>query len=387
MVWGGKEEKEEDSLIRPGVLNKNQIKKLGEKQWIKNLKKIGFSSFDLHLSFKGWEIKGSVKCLQNKDCLNVIKQRKFFGRDIDLNKKCILQKGKTYVFLLEESMNLPLDEEYHCIATGRSSLGRLGILVRLIVNKSSEYDKIPKGYQGELFVEVTPLTFDIKVKKGVPIAQLRVFRGKPELSELTEEAIGLYKGIILDNKGKEITDSKKMCNLTVNLDSVSMGNQKVSAFMAKKNCPPIDLTKGKGSHDPKKFWKPLSSKGGFIEIKPGEFYILRSKERFKLPEDIAVHAQAVTETLGELRIHYAGFIHPNFGSSNKDRKGTPIIFEVSGYNVKTFLRDGEVLAKMKFYRMSEPYKLMNEEEREEEKGYKRQELKLSNYFRDWNSSL
>jgi dCTP deaminase len=105
---------------------------------------------------------------------------------------------------------------------------------------------------------------------------------------------------------------------------------------------------------------------------------LRSKERFNLPSDVAVSCRAISETLGELRIHYAGFVHPFFGSH--EEKGTPIIFEVRGHNVTTFLRDGEVLANINFHRMSKPA---------EDPGpgdYSKQELKLSKYFKDWGAS-
>jgi len=77
-----------------------------------------------------------------------------------------------------------------------------------------------------------------------------------------------------------------------------------------------------------------------------------------------------------LRIHYAGFVHPGFGFERPE--GTPIIFEVRGHNVKTFLRDGEMLARIKFYRMSEPC------EKPEETPYEKKELKLSSYFKDWD---
>jgi dCTP deaminase len=121
-----------------------------------------------------------------------------------------------------------------------------------------------------------------------------------------------------------------------------------------------------------------------IEIETEKFYILRSKERFRLPNDVAVYGQAVTETLGEIRIHYAGFVHPLFGFLRKDNKGTPLTFEVRGHNVRSFLRDGEALAKIRFYRMSAPHKLTKKEtEKAQDDLYQNQELQLSSYFKKW----
>ena len=89
-----------------------------------------------------------------------------------------------------------------------------------------------------------------------------------------------------------------------------------------------------------------------------------------------MYCQGISETLGELRIHYAGFVHPCFGFRREE--GTPVIFEVRGHNVKTFLRDGETLANIIFYRMSQPA-----DELTEESDYENQELALSKYFKEW----
>lgn len=92
---------------------------------------------------------------------------------------------------------------------------------------------------------------------------------------------------------------------------------------------------------------------------------------------MAVYCQAISETLGELRIHYAGFVHPGFGTWNDE--GTPVIFEVRGHNVTTYLHDKETLANINFYRMSEfatP----------EKSQYDEQELQLSKYFKKWGQT-
>ncbi|MDP8239332.1 MAG: 2'-deoxycytidine 5'-triphosphate deaminase, partial [Candidatus Hatepunaea meridiana] len=132
------------------------------------------------------------------------------------------------------------------------------------------------------------------------------------------------------------------------------------------------------------FWKPISfdEDGNTIRIEQNDFYIIRSKERLCLPGDIAVYGQAMTESLGELRIHYAGFAHPYFGFYREE--GTPLIFEIRGHNVDTFLRDNERIARIKYYRMSEKVELTDEEKKHEEQDeYQNQELFLSKYFKKW----
>ena len=118
---------------------------------------------------------------------------------------------------------------------------------------------------------------------------------------------------------------------------------------------------------------------GLVKVETGSFYIIRSFERFALPERIAVTGFAYTEHLGEVRIHYAGFAHPHFGMDRKDKKvGTPLIFEVRAHNFDVILRHRENFAKLQFFKMSEV--APKPEKKDKEKDYKDQELMLSTTF-------
>ena len=360
--------------FRPGVLNKKQMKILSNNKYIKNLREeeIGLSSFDLHLSNEGCETIGGIKPAENGTC-DEIKRDYKIGNTFNLNEPTTLETRKTYLIQLEEGLNLTDDMQLYGMATGKSSIGRLDVLTRLLVDKLCSYDIVGKGHGGSLYLEVTPITFPIKVQKGVALNQLRLFRGHPDLSIIDKEELYLYKDLLLFGVGDPVPKdevSKLRVNLSPNINGFS-------AFRAKRETPEIDLTKGKKHYLPKDFWEPIKyERDKPLEIEPEDFYILRSKERLQLPGDVAVSCQAISETLGELRIHYAGFAHPFFGRHNGG-EGTPLIFEVRGHNVKTYLRDGETLAHIKFHRMSEPAIDLGPED------YGKQELKLSNYFKDW----
>ena len=103
---------------------------------------------------------------------------------------------------------------------------------------------------------------------------------------------------------------------------------------------PIDLWTKETRPDPSKYWKfwPIDGKKTNgkkrLKITKGDFYILRSMEKIALPSGIAVYCRAMDESFGEMRIHYAGFVHPFFGQDRKDSKqGTPLIFEVRCHNI------------------------------------------------------
>lgn len=359
--------------IRPGVLTKEQIINL-KGEVIDNLNgDIDLSAFDLRLSEQGWEMKGSIKGSSEQNISQITGK---YGEVFDLKTPKTLKRKKTYIFQLIEGLNLSGGKRLFGRATGKSSIGRLDILTRLMVDKSPSYDEIEDGYSGSLYLEVTPITFDVKVKRGLALSQLRLFRGRPEDCELKDEVLKLYGGMILKEDGS--VKKEKICELRVNLEPDP--KKRISFYRAKEITDlEIDLTVGKEKLEPEQFWDGKKLEGGKnLEIKPEKFYILRSKERFRLPLDVAVSCQAISETLGELRIHYAGFVHPDFGMGNNE--GTPIIFEVRGHNVDIFLRDGEVLARIKFYRMSERCKKPSKNQKS---GYENQELNLSNYFKEW----
>ena len=61
----------------------------------------------------------------------------------------------------------------------KSSTGRLDIFTRVITNYTGEFDRVPAGYKGPLYAEISPLTFSVKVRIGTRLSQLRLRRGSP----------------------------------------------------------------------------------------------------------------------------------------------------------------------------------------------------------------
>lgn len=381
--------------FRPGISNKAQLLKLGEESKIHDLveKDVGGSSFDLHLGRYFWEMEGCVKPFAGKaSIIDDICDK--FGNRKDASKPEVLNKDSTYIFKIEESIDFN-DTEFAAKATGRSSIGRLDILTRVIPKNHYEYDTIIRGCNTDIFLEITPLTFPVIVKKGTPMSQLRVSCCDFDVNEMRNvECSFLSENQHILVPGEQKVERDKLCTLKVNLDPDPKLPGRTVGFRAirqeKTNRPPIDLTKDykpgddTNKYEPTLYWVPIEAqtKRGekFIVIEPEEFYILRSKERFSLPPDVAVYCRAITEELGEIRIHYAGFVHPYFGAGNVDRHGnplgTPLIFEVRSHNVDAILRHGDTLANIKYFRMSEKNEVDSID-------YGKQELQLSKVFKDW----
>ena len=132
-------------------------------------KQVQPSSFDLSLSDECYEIEASFLSPKNKVRE---KLKKNSIKKIDLSTPKILKKNKTYIIRLNEKLNLSNSIRGHC--NPKSSTGRLNIFCRTILDHSDEYEKIPQNYKGEMFLEVTTRSFNIKFRKGDKLNQMRL---------------------------------------------------------------------------------------------------------------------------------------------------------------------------------------------------------------------
>jgi len=235
-----------------------------------------------------------------------------------------------------------------------------------------------------MYLEITPITFNVLVKPNTSLSQLRLFYGDPKNVEV--EGKELFRAVY---SGIEKSDG----SLTVDISNTKIGGLEAAAFYSQVNPdpkkdlrPPIALWtengEKRGTAPPATYWKlrPADEKSRLV-ISSEEFYILRSKERISVPPGIAVYCRASDETIGEMRIHYAGFVHPWFGRRRKEGKGTPLIFEVRGHQVNVSLADGERMANLTFYRMSQ------DAPEPTPSPYENQNLELSKFFQPWPERL
>ena len=398
----------------PGVLNRDQMQELCAADLFSlnvpfDPTFIDESSIDLHLTDDAYLMRhGSVKPSPQEP------YRVFLGKSdlaeklvIGSDQRIVLISKHTYVFRLREKLGKRLGElGIHGQATAKSSVGRVDVLARLIVDGMDTYecfkpDCFDRG-EGDMYLEITPITFDVVVMPGISLSQLRLFYGSPDDVEISGNE--LFRAVYADS-------ANQSGSLTVDISNTEIGGLKAAAFYAKpqyspSGLPPVELwvsekakkskmakkTKkvkkekaARGSANPIDYWKlKPADKFGRLQIESENFYILRSKERICVPPGIAVYCRAIDETIGEMRIHYAGFVHPLFGRRRRDNtKGTPLIFEVRGHQVNVSLADGERMANLTFYRMSRDAPVG----KSRPAPYEDQILDLSKFFADWPKKL
>jgi len=266
-------------------------------------------------------------------------------KEIDLDKDNeILFKNQTY---LVKCLDIDLPKNYFIKVSPKSSIGRVDVLVRAIFDNSGLYYFAPSGYKGELWIEITPQSFNIKIKKALSLTQLMVFENTLSNIDISKEKL-LY-----DNNHKVIRqnifeNNKLILSLNV--------NNKIFGYEAKKTNEVVDLTKTK-FYNWKLFFKeikPTRIKGKLqYLLEKDKFYILSTKEKVSVPIGFSAEMVPFTHLVGELRVHYAGFFDPGFGYGQKGEiKGNNGTLEIRPHeNILVF--DGQPICLIEFFKNKE----------------------------------
>ncbi len=321
------------------------------------------SSIDLSLSGECYEIKHSFLSYNSKvrD-----KLKDLIIKKINLSKEFIFKKNKTYIVRLNESLNLENNIFGHC--NPKSSTGRLDIFCRSLVDYAEEYEKIPKNYKGEIFLEITSRSFDVAFKKNNCLNQLRLVNKKHNY--LTD------KQLINLNKIQKISNqTEKEIKIDNGLKlSVDLGRSNIIAYVAKKNTPVLNFSKIK-FHKINDFWKTINKNDKKLLIEKNKFYILRSKEKVVIPSDLAGEMIPYDTGIGDFRAHYAGFFDPGFGLSN----GSYAVLEVKTNEVPFLLEDSQTIARIKYEKLNKNCNIVYG--KGIKSNYQNQGLKLSKHFK------
>jgi dCTP deaminase len=169
--------------------------------------------------------------------------------------------------------------------------------------------------------------------------------------------------------------------LRLSVDLMGFEGSEIVGYQAKKNAPPIDLAQI-GYYNPGQFWDPLlCNDQKSVVLQPGEFYILRSREKVSIPPDSAAEMVPYDPSVGEFRIHYAGFFDPGFGWGSDDQRGTHAVLDVRSHDVPSVLEHGQIVCRLIYERLvARPARLYG---REIGSAYQSQRLALSKQFRSW----
>ena len=181
------------------------------------------ASLDLRLSDQAWRVRASFLPGQRtvEDRIADVSMH-----TIDLSPGVVLERGCVYIVRLQERLSLP--KGLIARANPKSSTGRVDVFVRLLTDRGGRFDDVAEGYEGALYLEISPQTFPIVVRPGTRLNQLRLKAGAPP--KLETRSVGV---------------------------ELQGGEGSIVGFRGRRHAGVVDLDNIAG-HDPRDFWEPLT---------------------------------------------------------------------------------------------------------------------------------
>jgi dCTP deaminase len=368
---------------KPGLLPSQQILALRDRKKVDapsgiDAEQIQPASVDLRLGRKAYRVRSSFlpgKAHTVLEQLDDLKQHEF-----SLDGGAVLEHGCVYVVKLQETLDLP--PSISALANPKSSTGRIDVFTRLITDHSEAFDWVEAKYSGELFAEIFPRTFSIKVETGTKLNQLRFLRRsgsqdrywRPELGDARLRKLDKKTPLVDGTVGKAVIRN----GLNVGVDLQGVGSKGLVGYRALKFADVLDVEKR--GHNKRDFWEPIyASKDGRLVLHPNEFYILASNERIQVPPEYAAEMIPIDPMMGEFRAHYAGFFDPGFGWAEEGGGGSKAVLEVRTLEIPFVLEHGQTIARLVYEDLAErPAKVYGQSIASH---YQGQGLKLSKHFK------
>ncbi|MBN9010127.1 MAG: 2'-deoxycytidine 5'-triphosphate deaminase [Rhizobiales bacterium] len=261
--------------------------------------------------------------------------------ELPLEAGAVLEPGSVYIVPLMESLALP--DDLAAATNPKSSTGRLDIFTRVITDRAREFDTIPAGYRGQLYIEISPRTFPVVVRAGSRLSQIRFRRGNARLDDADLAALHAATPLV---DGAISIGNGVMLSIDLEAEEGS-----VVGYRAKRHTGLVDVDRRDG-YDVLDYWDPILARGRReLILDPDQFYILVSNEAVHVPPDYAAEMVPFDPLVGEFRVHYAGFFDPGFGHSAAGGAGSRAVLEVRSHEVPFILEHGQSVGRLVYERM------------------------------------
>jgi dCTP deaminase len=324
------------------------------------------ASLDLRLGSVAYRVRASF--LPGPNALVKDRLAELTLHEIDLTHGSVLETGCVYIVPLQESLALPADVQ--ASANPKSSTGRLDIFTRVITDRAQSFDTIPAGYEGPLYLEVSPRTFPIVARAGSRLSQIRFRRGDTRLDDAALASLHAREPLV---------DGAFHASAGLLLSIDLKGSDGIIGYRAKRHTGVIDVDK-RAACDVLDYWEPIPVRGkAELILDPDQFYILVSREAVHVPPDYAAEMVAFDPLVGEFRVHYAGFFDPGFGHQAAGGAGSRAVLEVRSHEVPFILEHGQTVGRLVYEKMSERPEVLYGSGLGS--NYQAQGLKLSKHFR------
>ena len=297
---------------------------------------------------------------------------------VDLTSAAVFEKDCVYIVPLLEELHLP--DNISGKANPKSTTGRLDVFTRLITDYGIEFDRAPAGYRGKLYAEIVPRTFTVRIRAGMKLSQLRFVQGTADSQDKDIRKLDREQTLVyMDEDSPTKARLDRGLRITVNLEATEKDKGEVIAYKARRNAPIVELDRI-NHYSPEEFWEARQqSDSKSLILDAGDFYILASRERVRVPPDFAAEMVPFDPSDGEFRIHYAGFFDPGFGYGSSEIKGTRAVLEVRAHEVPFLIEHGQLVGRLNYMPLlARPDKIYGVQIGS---SYQQQALALSKQFR------
>jgi dCTP deaminase len=367
---------------KAGLFPRQQIRLMIQRKMIASIAEIEEAqlqpaSLDLRLGSKAYRIRASFLPGRNRTVQGQLDDIQY--DEIALDDGAVLERNCVYLVELQEFVKL--QPTITGIANPKSSTGRLDVFIRLITDGAEVFDLVAGNYEGPLYAEISPRSFSIKVRKGSRLNQLRFRRRNSQQSSYEPNVLSDRelrerhdKSMLVDGE----LNLRKGLVLQVGLSPASL-DQDIIGYRAQTFTNTIDVDRV-GEYDYRDYWEPLSARDqNRLILDPQQFYILASKERLHIPPDLAAEMVPIDPSMGEFRVHYAGFFDPGFGFSEHGHPGSRAVLEVRSHETPFTLEDGQIVGRLAYESLTEVPDILYGQTLVS--NYQGQSLKLSKHFR------
>jgi len=230
-----------------------------------------------------------------------------------------LAPGQLYLF--EAAVQLDLPTSISATANPKSSSGRNFLHCKVICEDGPLYDTIPAGYQGRLYVLVTPRVYPVRFDLSETLVQLR-FRNGPLRYLRPWELEMVNRDTSLTIEESTFVEEGLALHLNLNSDPALLVAHKMGRTLS------LDE---RGTQKPHLyFWdKPLDGRG-IAHLEPADSALASSCELVRIPPMVCAEMTAMDPRYGEVRYHDAGFFDPGFGyNPNKPEDGANVTCEIT----------------------------------------------------------
>lgn len=362
-----------------GIYSNKKIATLLRRKMIWSLEEIESSqiqpaSLDLRLGKEAYRVRASF--LPGSATVKE-KLSRFQLHKIDLEEGAVLERGCVYVIPLLEAVDLP--ESVSAYSNPKSSTGRLDVFTRLITDRSNMFDRVEARYEGPLYVEVSPRTFSVKVRKGSRLNQLRFRYRSSSQSKHQDFCIPDKKLRKIHEKHSLVEGHATIRNgLHLGVDLTAKSESDLIGYRAQRYTDIIDIDEP-GKCRIEDYWEKIyANADNRLILDPNEFYILASKETVHIPSNLAAEMVAIDPMMGEFRVHYAGFFDPGFGYAKAGGSGSRAVLEVRSHEVPFILEDGQFIGRLIYEKLTEEPEMLYGQGIGS--NYQKQGLKLSKHF-------